>query len=211
VKKNTGSLLPGGKYHVYNRGINGLDVFRKPAQYDLFLKKYETHVAPVVRTYAWCFLKNHFHFLVEVKSMQEIRKTFEGADETFLWKFADEETTGKFVSRQFGHLFNGYAQAFNHTFCRTGGLFEEAFRRIPVLTDAYFTGLIGYIHRNPETHGLVKDFSTYPYSSYRAIQGTDPSVVERQVVLDWFGGKEGFIWFHGGRTPEQDLPGEHFF
>jgi REP element-mobilizing transposase RayT len=198
MKANTSILTPGSKYHVYNRGINGTDIFKAPPNYELFLKKYEEHVSPVVRTYAYCLLKNHFHILLEVKTREEILKQYDipGQNEAFLKKFSDDESTGKFVSRQLGHLFNGYTQTINKAYRRTGGLFEEPFRRIPVLTDSYVTNLIGYIHQNPQNHGLAPDFTTYPFSSYQRILEGEPAFVESDWVLDWFGGREGYIKFH---------------
>jgi hypothetical protein len=56
--------------------------------------------------------------------------------------------------------------------------------------------LICYIHRNPEKHGLVNDFSTYPYSSYTAYLSDKTTKLNRKETLRWFGGRESFIRIH---------------
>lgn len=45
-------------------------------------------------------------------------------------------------------------------------------------------------------HKLVKDFTAYQWSSYRAFLSEKPTSLERTQVLDWFGGKQHFVEFH---------------
>jgi hypothetical protein len=71
-------LLYNTYYHIYNRGINGEDVFIEERNYNLFLRLYEKHLAPVTDLFAYCLLKNHFHVSLRVKAEDEIlalRKT----------------------------------------------------------------------------------------------------------------------------------------
>ena len=79
---------------------------------------------------------------------------------------------------------------------RTGGLFEESFRRIQVDTEAYFTELIYYIHFNPQKHGFVTDFRHYSHSSYHSLLHSANTKLQREEVINWFGRKEEFILFH---------------
>ena len=82
-------------------------------------------------------------------------------------------------------LFSTYTKAFNRAFGRTGSLFEKPFRRRLVDNDRYFVALIAYIHRNPQNHGFVTDFRTWPHSSYQAVASGKPTRVQRDaVVLD---------------------------
>ena len=207
MKANVEPLRPGKIYHVFNRGINGENLFKEERNYDLFLKKYAEHVYPIAKIYTYCLMKNHFHLMVEIRSSEEIRKHFlkPGQDNSYTSKFIDDEAIGKFAGRQFGHLFNGYSQVINKTYARTGGLFEEPFRRIPVSTDTYFSALIGYIHFNPQKHGFVNDFKEYPFSSYQIHLLDMPTQLEREAVLKWFGGKDGYVRFHQGQWSESDL------
>ena len=54
-------------YHIYNRGTNRENVFVEERNYRHFLQLYAKHIQPVAETYAYCLLKNHFHFLVRIK------------------------------------------------------------------------------------------------------------------------------------------------
>ncbi|MES2517756.1 MAG: hypothetical protein V4585_06590 [Bacteroidota bacterium] len=109
------------------------------------------------------------------------------------------------ISKQFAFLFNGYAQAINKANNRTGGLFEESFRRILVDTDSYFTELIYYIHFNPQKHGFVNDFRAYPHSSYHSHLSKAMTRLRREEVWDWFGNKEEFEKFHTGNPDLNNL------
>ena len=60
-------LTYGKFYHIYNRGINGCNLFEGKDNYEYFLNLYDKHVSPVVDTFAWVLMKNHFHLLVRIK------------------------------------------------------------------------------------------------------------------------------------------------
>jgi hypothetical protein len=36
------------------------------------LKLYQKHISPVAETYAYCFLKNHFHLLIRIKDERNL-------------------------------------------------------------------------------------------------------------------------------------------
>ena len=200
MKANTEPLLPDTFYHIYNRGINGEDIFKSENSYSLFLEKYIFHIEPVARTFAYCLLKNHFHLLIQIKSESDIRA---GAEISFPGKTIN--SIPHFLSNQFAHLFNGYTQVINATFDRTGALFESPFRRISVDNKSYFSQLVHYIHSNPEKHGLVQDFQDYPHSSYHSHLVNNPTRLIREEVLGWFGGIDGFQKIHRNRIDERML------
>ncbi len=100
------------------------------------------------------------------------------------------------MGNEFSSLFKSYAQAINKAHKRTGGLFEEPFRRIVVDNETYFTELIYYIHHNPQKHGFVNDFRDYPHSSYQSLLHVAPTKLNRDEVIHWFGNKEEFENFH---------------
>jgi putative transposase len=57
-----------------------------------------------------------------------------------------------------------------------------------------------YIHRNPEKHQFVKDFRTYPHSSYRAFIKKDITRLHREEVFEWYGGEATFRAYHNVDT-----------
>jgi putative transposase len=68
-------LLYDTYYHIYNRGVNGEDIFVEERNYELFLRLCEKHLNPVADLYAYCLLRNHFHLSVRTKSEEEILET----------------------------------------------------------------------------------------------------------------------------------------
>jgi putative transposase len=218
MKKHTEPLQPEKIYHIYNRGINGENIFKEERNYRYFLEKYAKCVSPIADTYAYCLLKNHFHLAVKIKSEQEIidfylaKKGIKNDDTNVgkVFNFGEAQSlpevsigvnippVSQIINQQFAVLFNGYAQAINKAYNRTGGLFEQSFRRIMVDTDAYFTELIYYIHHNPEKHGFVTDFRDYPHSSYHSHLSMASTKLKRDEVINWFGNKNEFRKFHEG-------------
>jgi putative transposase len=53
-----------------------------------------------------------------------------------------------------------------------------------------------YTHRNPQKHGFVEDFRAWLYSSYYAHLSDKPTRLNRDDVLGWFDGTEGFSTAH---------------
>lgn len=68
-------LLYNTYYHIYNRGVNGGNIFLEQRNYDLFLKLFEKHLSSVVDLFGYCLLRNHFHISVRIKSEEEILET----------------------------------------------------------------------------------------------------------------------------------------
>ncbi|SNT04812.1 hypothetical protein SAMN05421640_2156 [Ekhidna lutea] len=193
--KNTKPLQPETYYHVYNRGINGEDIFKKEENYQYFLLKYEKYISPVADTYAYCLLKNHFHLMIRTKGGEEIQATNNNSNRV-LNPVRVNKTSSQIISLQFSHFFNGYTQAINKAYKRTGKLFELPFRRIPIENEYYFSKLVYYIHFNPQKHGLIDDFREYPHSSYHAHLSDKSTKLHRNEVINWFGDKKSYKEFH---------------
>ena len=194
-------LQHGRFYHIYNRGINRENIFLEQRNYLHFLKLYAKYIVPVAFTYAYCLLRNHFHFLIQIKTPEQIVRDSENL--TGLGDLSG--LADKPPSRIFADFFNAYAKAINKRYGRTGSLLQRPFGRIEVESEPYFIRLVTYIHHNPVKHGFVDDFHDWPYSSYNAILATKPSHVERATVLDWFGGKDAFIEAHEQTPLESEI------
>jgi putative transposase len=202
MKVNTSPLKPETYYHIYNRGINGEIVFKEERNYKYFLQLYAKYIDPIADTYAYCLLKNHFHFHIRTRTSEETKSRL------FDNRIYDKLKSDSFyISNQFAKFFNSYAQSVNKAVQRTGGLFEESFRRIEIKDEHYFTGLIWYIHFNPQKHGFVKDFKDYRHSSYQSHLGAKATKLNREEVLNWFGGKNGYLDFHQAQYDEDAING----
>jgi putative transposase len=197
------AFLPGGFFHVYNHANGDENLFRTPDNYAYSLRKYGEYLGPVVDTFAYCLMPNHFHLMVRVKPEWELsafavekkrkqQETGAGLRKN-LQGLQDLEGL---VSQQFSNFFNAYVKAFNKQQNRRGNLLMHNLRRKPIPDEQYFTQLIAYIHQNPAHHGFTPDFRTWPHSSYRALLSESPTRLCRAEVLDWFGNRAEFVRAH---------------
>ncbi len=65
-------LIPfeyGETYHVYNKSVGGVLLFKSSNDYFYFLKKLERYILPIADIYAYCLIPNHFHFLLKIKNL----------------------------------------------------------------------------------------------------------------------------------------------
>jgi hypothetical protein len=204
-------------YHIYNRGVNGENIFIEERNYDLFLKLYEKHLAPVTDLFAYCLLRNHFHVDLRVKSEEEILEILSNktlrvssvnshhvkqdglanqVDGQLRKPLGSDKLGSKYVSDQFSNFFNAYAKTINKAYGRTGSLFQHPFGRVPITSDRQFWNVIAYIHQNPQKHGFVKDFRDWKYSSYGIILSEKHTSINRSEVMRWFGTKEDYLSLH---------------
>lgn len=181
-------------YHIYNRGINGENIFIDIDNYYFFLNKFSKYLSSVCEVYAYCLMPNHFHFLVKIKSKQELEKLKN------LEMSSNEEIQNglhsfeNVFSKQFAKLLSSYTQALNKVSKRHGALLESPFKRIKIDSEEYLRNLILYIHQNPTSMNL--DFKTYVFSSYKAIISTNKTNVKRKEVLNLFSDLENFKLVH---------------
>ena len=162
-------------YHIYNRGINGETIFNSNENKRYFLKLYSKYLENKSDSFAYCLMDNHFHLIVKLNSDPEI------------------------VIQSFSNFFNAYAKAYNKQISRTGSLFEKHFKRIRLENELYLKNLILYVHLNPKHH-LDIDFKFFLYSSYQSIISDKETKLERNEILDLFGGKENFIFCHNTKN-----------
>ena len=169
----------GKYYHIYNRGINSGILFKEKTNYEHFLKLYDFHINPIAETYAWCLMKNHFHFLIRIKEENEIT------------------SENKILpSQSFSNLFNAYTKAFNKSYNRHGSLFERPFRRKLINHERYFQNLITYIHNNPVHHQICDHPLEYSWSSYLTCISEKPTKLMRDDVIRIFENIENFTYMH---------------
>jgi putative transposase len=169
-------LQPGCMYHIFNRTNNKEDLFKAPENYLLFLKLCKKYIVPVADIHCYCLLPNHFHLLLHTK----------------------KDTASKIITQAFSNCFNAYTKSINKAYNRTGSLFQERFGRKYIDDESYYTSVIFYIHSNPQKHRLMKDFTVYPYSSYKSLLSDKPTMLMREQVISWFGNREQFEKFHLG-------------
>jgi REP element-mobilizing transposase RayT len=198
-------------YNVFNRTNNKEKLFLNDDNKLFFLKQYAKYINPIADTFCWCLLPNHFHFLIRIKTNEEIVKALQARVANLQKvgnpinnpisktenKFLKNETTlSELVEFYFKSLFQSYSLAFNKANKRSGNLFYKPFKRIEINKESYFTQAIIYIHANPLKHNLVKDFTKYQWSSWQSIISDKPTLLYKQEVIEWLGGINQFIEVH---------------
>lgn len=160
-------------FHIYNRGINGTNIFKTEENKRYFLQLFGKYVAQHVEVFGYCLMDNHFHFLIQVNS--------------------ESEEFTKAIS----NFFNAYAKAFNRFTGRTGSLFEKHFKRKKIEDENYIKTLLVYIHKNPEE---IQNYKTYKFSSFRHyLKETQPEyfkLSKEYVVNNLFDTVENLEYSH---------------
>jgi len=191
----------GETYHVLNRGVGGIPLFRSPKEYVRFLelidyyrfdpslsfshydrlsneeKKNYLKVAqdnpPLVEIYAYCLMPNHFHILLK----QQINNG---------------------ISKMLSNIQNAYVRFYNTKHLRKGTLFESMFKAIRIENDEQFLHVSRYIHLNPSTVYLVKieDLPSYPWSSLPEYLNKRRLIfTSSEMIIKMVGGREGYEKF----------------
>lgn len=145
----------GELYHLYNRGVAKMDIFREEADYEYLIELFKKYLSPEKRAkdsnyrtlpnyadslelVAYCLMPNHYHLLVYLK-----------------------EEAG--IERLMRSVMTAYSMYFNKKYKRVGGLFESRFLASRISSEAYWQHISRYIHLNPID--LQVDYLTYPHSS----------------------------------------------
>lgn len=192
-------LVTGEIYHVYNRGIDKRATFLNDSYYQRAyqtIKYYQYSTPPMRLSYflrqprsvkenidfsewgdkliqimAYCFMPNHFHLL--------IRQEVDGG-----------------ISKFIGNFVNSYTRYFNTRNKRVGGLFLENFKNVLVDNEEYLLHLSRYIHLNPYSSGVVKDYSSllnYDWSSIKDyIGGSEDVISNKDMIMNYFSTKEKY-------------------
>ena len=192
-------IEPGKFYHIWNRGNNRENLFYSSRNYEYFIRLYAEYLDAVVETYAFCLLPNHFHLLVQTRSVVVSPELIavSPAGETAKTNKSNP------VSLAFQRFFTAYSQAINVQERRTGSLFQKPFKRLEITSTRQLANLTHYIHTNPQKHGIIDDFRQYPWSSYDRIMRDKPSKLKKDEVLQWFRNKENYVNYHA-RTIDLD-------
>ncbi|SFV91000.1 hypothetical protein MNB_SV-4-554 [hydrothermal vent metagenome] len=130
-----------GYYHVINRGVDKMNIFRHKDDYEYFEELmcfYMKYYGITLHNY--CLMSNHYHLLIEI----------------------EHENLSKFMRQ----LNMNYAIYFNKKYKRTGHLWQGRFKSWYVTDEAYLYTLMCYIEQNPLKANIVKSLEAYPYSSY---------------------------------------------
>ena len=163
-------------YHVTHRGIGHQIIFEdgedRLCLANLCRRHFSTYNVYVL---AWCFMDNHFHFVLYGKMPD--------------------------ISKAMGVVCTQYALRFNKRHGRCGHLFQNRFFSKGIESKSQLMKTIRYVHQNPEEIGRGL-FRRYRWSSYRAFFESGEKVKRELIavqvcyVLELFGSRESFRLFH---------------
>ncbi len=182
---------PDSYYHIVNHAVGDDNLFRSDENYRYFLQKYAQHTSSVCKTLCYCLMPNHIHILIRTLDEESAHKhpKYKG-------------DFHKLIMQQLSNLLNAYTKAYNKMYDRRGALWIDFTKRFKIDTDSYLTTVINYIHQNPVKHGFTDDVQSWPHSSYLSHLSAKPTSLNRDDVLDWFGGTEEYVKFHLSNTSQ---------
>jgi len=130
-----------GYYHIINRGVDKMNIFRHRDDYEYFEELMCFHMKSYgITLHNYCLMSNHYHLLIETST----------------------DNLSKFMRQ----LNMNYAIYFNKKYKRVGHLWQGRFKSWFVTDEAYHYTLMLYIEQNPLKAHMVKKLEAYPYSSY---------------------------------------------
>lgn len=197
-------LATGEIYHVFNRGVNHQPIFfdkrdyqralevlfyyqfiKPPVRFSFFnrlplqdrvdlLREVQQKYQRLTNILSFCFMPNHFHFL--------LRQTSENGISKFLADFQ-----------------NSFTRYINTKHSRSGHLLQGQFKATRIITEEQLTHVSRYIHLNPYTSYVVKtfdDLKKYPWSSLSEyIENKKESLCETETILSFFSSKKRYLQF----------------
>lgn len=169
--------IPGGYFHIYNRGNAKQNVFLDDADYQFFLLRLVQNIYPDRNSLprrarplpagsfsliSYCLMPNHFHLLV--------RQNGEIATSVLMMRIC-----------------TSYSKYFNLKYKRVGHIFQDQFKQGHVGDNEYLRNLSAYIHKNPCEAGLVGSARGYRWSSCEEyLRSDDDGWCEKGIVLAQF-------------------------
>ena len=189
-------------YHIFNQGNDRIKIFRCEENKNYFARQLEKYISPFADIVCKCLMNNHFHILLRVKPYEQMIPNIKKVKG--LQKVIDRHKAlgirgedSIVISEMLRRFFMSYSKAFNKMYNRTGSLFRKNFRRKLITSQEQLRTVLIYIHRNPVTHKMAKDFTSYKWSSYsNFIGGNIKNNFVKTVFEKIFGSTEEYIRAH---------------
>lgn len=157
----------GALWHVTSRGNERREVFLDDQDRREFLRLLGRSVELFGwKLYAWVLMSNHYHLFV-------------GTPEATL-------------SRGMRQLNGDFAQHFNRRHGRDGHVFQGRFKAVLVQRESHMLEVARYVVRNPVRAGMVASPGDWPWSSYSATAGLEPTPawLDTTFLLEQFGSRK---------------------
>jgi putative transposase len=155
-------VTPGGLvYHVLNRSVAGLPLFRKEADYEAFERMMiEAHALHPTRILAWCLMRTHWHFV--------------------LWPRKEGEVTAFMRWLTHTHAMRWHVA---HGTVGRGPLYQGRFKAFAIQEDEHFLTVCRYVERNALRAGAVQRAQDWRWGSLWAWRRGDQRL--KAMLSDW--------------------------
>ena len=148
-------------YHVLNRGVGKMTLFRSRQDFQAFQRcLVDTLETTPIRVLAYCAMSNHWHLV--------------------LWPERDGQLTA--FMRQ---LTLTHAQRWKHAHNAVGHghLYQGRFKSLPVQSDEHLLTVLRYVERNPLRAGLVKRAEQWPWGGCHVRR--EPKHALAPLLAEW--------------------------
>ena len=178
-------VTPGGlAYHVLNRSVAGLPLFRKEADYEAFerimIEAQELHPTRIV---AWCLMRNHWHFI--------------------LWPRAEGEVTAFMRWLTHTHAMRWHVA---HGTVGRGSLYQGRFKCFPIQEDEHFLAACRYVERNARSVGVVDRAEDWRWGSLWARRHGGQRL--KAILSDWpVARPAGWLWLVNKPMTKKEVEG----
>lgn len=186
-------IFPGRLYHIYSRANGDEKLFREPEDYIRFLNKMKDYILPIGKISAFNLLPNHFHTIVRFNCQDqliEFYKHLNGKD------IRSVDLLPDFIMHQLSRLLNSHSKKINHKYFRRGSLFIDYARRVEIESLGQLFRTVYYVHNNAVRHGYCKNIIDWPWCSYKHYLQIKHSWLDREEVLNCYGGLIPFRVIH---------------
>jgi putative transposase len=192
-------FVSGGYYHLYNRGVNKLEIFLDQQDYNTHLRYIATLLLPKDEEYLRIQLANPQISGDEREQIKQLLRLRNFNDEITLIAYCLMPNHFHFLVRQHSKrsiedfmrsLLTRYVMYFNKRYKRVGPLFQSKYKAVLVKSDNQLRYLTKYIHRNPLKRKLYKKADVYQAlrlqpSSYSAyIDKNHKSWIHPELIIN---------------------------
>ncbi len=135
------NLKKGAYYHICNRSVLGIKIFKCEADYRFFMYKIaflKTEYKMKIDIY--CIMPNHFHFLLK------------------------NNINEKYISKFMHRLKLSYAKYYIGKYDHSGHVFQGIYNLVPIINQTHYKYIYNYILNNPVEANLVSKPKDWPYT-----------------------------------------------
>lgn len=181
AKNTLKQYIPGGFYHIYNRGVDKKEIFLDNQDYKVFLNYLKLYLSPKdklldeVTTDYDLIGEERTEKIIEISRLNNFYNKIELISFVLMknhFHFELRQKDKNDIEIFMRSLITKYVKYFNLKYQRVGPLFQSRYKGILIEKEEYLLHLSRYIHNNPKEI-LKKNESlvSYPWSSYPAYLG----------------------------------------